>query len=345
MTKHEHVIGRYRLQPGRGLSVDGITVSIGPRALDILTALVEAEGALVTKDQLMARVWPGLIVEEHNIQVHISALRKALGDDAGWILTVPRHGYRFIGTTMQAADAPLSDLPRPFGRLFGREEELATIRCLLERARLVTIAGPGGIGKTRIGLESVHELGGRYREGAVFVDLSVLEDPSLVASLIATALRIELKGDRPAEQLVRRLGNRELLILLDNCEHVVDAVAPLAERILVETPGISLLATSREPLACQGEQVYRLPLLPVPANDAGSAEEILSSPAVALLVDRTQGGQPAFQAHQHVGGSGEHHLPPSRRAAARHRDGRGARPRARAGNLGQPIGRDVPPAL
>ncbi|HVJ54570.1 MAG TPA: winged helix-turn-helix domain-containing protein [Aliidongia sp.] len=293
-AKHEHVIGRYRLRPGRGLDADCLPVALGVKALGILTALVEAEGELVTKDELLERVWPGLVVEEHNIQVHISALRKALGEEAGWIVTVPRLGYRFVGPLGRTA--PAVSLLRPFGRLFGREEDLATIRSLLEGARLVTVAGPGGIGKTRIALELVHGVGGRYRDGAVFVDLSVLEDPSLVSTLVATALRIELKGDRPQpEQLARRLKERELLIVLDNCEHLLGAVAPLAELILAEAPRVSLLATSRESLACQGEQVYRLPLLPVPADDLGSTAEMLAGAAVALLVDRLKAADPHFE--------------------------------------------------
>jgi len=295
MTKPEHVIGRYRLQPTRGLYADGVPVVLGTKALDILTALVEAGGHLVTKDELLERVWPGIVVEEHNIQVHVSALRKALGGDAGWIVTVPKHGYRFVGP-LGRTPAAAEPLPRPLNRLFGREEDLATIRSLLDRTQLVTISGPGGTGKTRLGLELLHQIGGRYREGAVFVDLSVLEDPSLTVSLVAAALRIEFRGDPPQpEQLARRLKERELLILLDNCEHVLDSVAPLAESILAGAPGISLLATSREPLACLGEQVYRLPPLAVPDDDTASPAETIASSAVALLVDRLKAADPHFE--------------------------------------------------
>ncbi|HVJ54569.1 MAG TPA: winged helix-turn-helix domain-containing protein [Aliidongia sp.] len=293
MTKSEHVIGRYRLQPSRGLYAGGVPVVLGAKALDILTALVEAGGSLVTKDELLTQVWPGLVVEEHNIQVHISALRKALGDEAGWIVTVPRLGYRFVGPLGRTA--PMMSLPRPFNRLFGREEDLAAIRSLLDTARLVTIAGPGGIGKTRIGLELAYEIGSRYRDGAVFIDLSELEDPSLAVSLVAAALQIEFTGNPKPEQLTRRLKERELLILLDNCGHVLDAVAPLAELILAEAPGISLLATSREPLTCAGEQVYRLPLLLVPSDQPSSPAEALASSAVALLVDRLKAADPHFE--------------------------------------------------
>ncbi|HVJ55575.1 MAG TPA: winged helix-turn-helix domain-containing protein [Aliidongia sp.] len=293
MTKQDHVVGRYRLKPGHGLIAGGETVHVGAKALDILTVLIEAGGDLVTKDELLDQIWPGIVVEEHNIQVHVSALRKALGDEAGWIVTVSKRGYRFVGPSSGSrTEAPF--LPRPIGRLFGREEELVTIRSLLERARLVTIAGPGGIGKTRIGLELAREIAGRYRDGAVFIDLSVLQDPSLVPSLVATTLGTVLNGDEMIGQLVRRLRDREMLILLDNCEHVVDAIAPLAERILVEAPGISLLATSREPLACLGEQVYRLPLLPVP-EVTRLAKEALMSPAVALLVDRLEAADLRFK--------------------------------------------------
>src|ERR1700761_1205365 len=128
MTQREHMIGPYRLQPDRGLLLNGAPIPIGVKALDILTTLVEAGGALVTKDELMARIWPEMIVEEHNLHVHISALRKALGPDAGWILTVPRLGYRFDGPTAAAhAQAP-PPLPQPLNRFIGREGELAAVQ-------------------------------------------------------------------------------------------------------------------------------------------------------------------------------------------------------------------------
>jgi predicted ATPase/DNA-binding winged helix-turn-helix (wHTH) protein len=292
MKPREYVMGRYRLRPGRDLLADGAPVSIGVKALDILATLVEAAGEMVTKEELLDRVWPGIVVAEHNIQVHISALRKALGPDGNWIVTVPRLGYRFVGpiATPQTArpEAP-SGLPRPPTRLFGRDGDLAAIEALLERARLVTLVGPGGIGKTRAALELAHRLAPRYADGATLVDLSVLSDPSLVAVQLAAALGIEPKGDSStAAALARRLRGRELLILFDNCEHVLDGVAPLVELILAQAPSVGLLATSREILACAGEQVYRLPLLPFAADDLRSATQALKSPAVALLVDRLQ---------------------------------------------------------
>ncbi len=190
----------------------------------------------------------------------------------------------------------MAAFPRPPIRLFGREADLATILSLLDHARLLTLAGPGGIGKTSLCLEVARAAGPRYRDGIVFVDLSVLQDPSLVASQVATALGIELGGDTaPAELIARWLKPRQLLILLDNCEHVVEAVAPLAESILAAAPSVSLLATSREPLSCVGEQVYRLPLLSVPSDGVASAAEALATPAVALLVARLQAADLRFE--------------------------------------------------
>ncbi|HVJ54568.1 MAG TPA: winged helix-turn-helix domain-containing protein [Aliidongia sp.] len=290
MTKSEHLVGRYRLQPSRGLYAGGVPVVLGTKALDILTALVEARGDLVTKDELLDRVWPGIVVEEHNIQVHVSALRKALGEDAGWIVTLPKRGYRFTGPLDEPPAGASSSLPRPLNRLFGREQDLATIRSLLNHSHLVTIAGPGGIGKTRIAIELAREMG-----DAVFVDFSVLQDPSLVTSLAAAALGITFKDDGFAAQLASRLKGRATLIVLDNCEHVLDATAAFAELILTVAPSVRLLATSREPLACRGEQIYRLPLLPVPADDLGSPAETLASAAVALLVDRLKAADPHFE--------------------------------------------------
>ncbi|HVJ55294.1 MAG TPA: winged helix-turn-helix domain-containing protein [Aliidongia sp.] len=280
--------------------MDGVPVDIGPKALDLLTVLVEANGDLVTKAELMRRVWPGLTVEEHNVEVHISALRKALKGDAAWIVTEPKRGYRFAGPLGEAdpssAGKPPSALLPPSNRLFGREADLSTLRSLLGHRRLVTIVGPGGVGKTSLGLELARMVGGRYRDGAIFIDLSSLQDPTLVPSLIATAIGVELRGGpTPAEELVRRLKNRELLILLDNCEHLVVTVAPLVELILAGAPSIGLLATSRERIACQGEQVYRLPLLPVPAERVQSAAEALTIPSVALLVERLKAADPHFE--------------------------------------------------
>ncbi len=295
VATREYLFGRYRLQPGRGLVADGVPVPIGTKALGILAALVDAGGHLVTKDELMGCVWPGIVVEEHNIQVHISALRKVMGSDAGWIMTVPRLGYRFVGPITVGRPVGLA-LARPLDRLFGREDDMAAIRAILDRSRLVTLAGPGGIGKTRLGLEIAGAITDQYRDGAVFVDLSVLQDPSLVANQAAAALGIELKGNTPpAELLARRLKSRELLVLLDNCEHVVAAVATLAELILAEAPSVSLLATSREPLACVGEQVYRLPLLPVPSDGVSTAAEALTASSVALLVNRLQAADLRFE--------------------------------------------------
>jgi predicted ATPase/DNA-binding winged helix-turn-helix (wHTH) protein len=300
MTKREYVIGRYRLQPGRGLLADDVPLEIGLKAIDILAALVAADGALVTKSELLDDVWPGIVVDEHNIQVHISNIRKALGDDARWIQTIPRRGYRFAGplnaVRSAGVDQPQTALPRPLTRMFGRERDLAAIATGLERTRLMTISGPGGVGKTRLSLEVASMIGNRYRDGQRFVDLSVLHDPSLIPSAVATAVGIELKGSAaPAGLLANRLAPREMLILLDNCEHLADAVASLSELILARAPLVSLLATSREPLACAGEQVYRLLPLAAPLDGVNSAAEALASPSVAFLVSRLQAADLEFE--------------------------------------------------
>jgi predicted ATPase/DNA-binding winged helix-turn-helix (wHTH) protein len=300
MAEDEFVIGRFRLQPGRCLLADGTPVPLGLKALDILAALVEAAGGIVTKSELMDRVWPEIAVEEHNIQVHISALRKALGRDGRWIVTVPRLGYRFVGPVASASPAtvvPRSAPASPPNRLFGRDQDLAAIRALLDRAGLVTLVGPGGMGKTRLALEFARLAETRYRDGVVFVDLSTLQNPAFVASQVGVMLGIELKDDATAavDLLVRRLASRELLILLDNCEHVIDAAATLAEQLLQKAPLVRLLATSREPLACRGEQVYRLSPLPLPSEGTMTAAEAMASPAVALLVDRLQAAGQRFE--------------------------------------------------
>lgn len=301
MAEREHAIGRYRLQPGRQLLVDGVPVPIGTKALDILTALVEAAGDVVTKDELLERVWPGVFIAEHTIQVHISMLRKALGAEADWIQTVPRRGYRFNGAVGTASSpgaeppARASDLPRPPTRLVGREADVAAALEVLAANRLVTLTGPGGVGKTRLALEIAQRALPLLRDGACFVDLAVLGDAGLLPSTVATALGVALRPDEPPlEPIARRLKSQSLLILLDNCEHVIDAAASFAEGLLQRTSTVRLLATSREPLACAGEQVYRLAPLALPSADVTRAEAALESGAVALLVDRVRAADSGF---------------------------------------------------
>ncbi len=261
MVEREHVIGRFRLQPGRQLLADGVPVQLGVKTLAILTCLVEAASDLVTKDELLERVWPGQTIEEHAIQVHVSVLRKALGSDASWIVTVPRRGYRFAGkvggakTGAGGTSTGEQGLPRPTTRLHGRLADLSAIRLLLAESGLVTIIGAGGVGKTRLAIEIAHGAVPEYRDGVVFVDLAVLGEAGLVPTAVATALGISLGSNEATVDLItRQLKSRSVLMVLDNCEHLVDAAAELAQTLSVALPNLRVLATSREALSCAGEQ-------------------------------------------------------------------------------------------
>jgi non-specific serine/threonine protein kinase len=183
-------------------------------------------------------------------------------------------------------DARPSNLPAQVSAFIGRESELAAVRSLVAGARLVTLTGAGGVGKTRLGLEAAAGLLDGSGDGVWFADLAPLADPDLVAVTVADVLGVRLEPGRPVlEALIAAAGDRSLLLVLDNCEHVIDACAKLADALLRGCPGLALLATSREPLGIAGERVYRVPSLGVPAEDAGAAE-VRASEAVRMLADR-----------------------------------------------------------
>ena len=163
----------------------------------------------------------------------------------------------------------LSNLPTQVSSFIGRDTELAEVRRLLGRSRLVTLTGTGGVGKTRLGLQLAAGLAGGGGDGVWFADLAPLTDPDLVAVTVADVLGVRPQPGRPVlEALVEALGGRSLLVLLDNCEHVVGACAGLADALLRGCPNLALLATARQPLGVDGEQVYRVPSLATPAGGA-----------------------------------------------------------------------------
>jgi predicted ATPase/DNA-binding winged helix-turn-helix (wHTH) protein len=294
--------GPFRLIEARRLLLEGDKpVRLGGRAFDILAALVDHAGEVVTKEALMARVWPQTFVEEANLKIQVSALRRALGDGQGahrYILTVPGRGYNFVAP-VRLAETPLptrplelvpakrNNLPLAVIRVVGRDDVVATILARLSRQRLVTIAGPGGIGKTTVALAVAERLIADYEHGVWMVDLAPLADARFVPSAVATALGVELHTEDPLPGLVAALKDRRALLLLDNCEHVVDAAAGLAAAVLGGVPGVNILATSREPLGVNGERVHRLEPLDSPEPSPGlTAAEAMAFPAVQLFVER-----------------------------------------------------------
>jgi len=304
--------GHFRLLTRqRELRLGDVPVPLGSRAFDVLLILVEAEGALVTKEELLARVWPGAVVEESNIQVQVSALRKALGEERGLILTVPLRGYRFTGE-VRALDAegralpsggPASvavrqaptNLPAPVSDFIGRESDLRALRELLRHNRLVTVLGTGGIGKTRLGLETARGMLEEFADGVWLAELAPLTDPDLVASAINTALGLQSGAGRwTSERLAAALRGRQLLLVLDNCEHLIGAAAREAEALLRAVPGARILATSQEPLGLEGECSYRLSPLEFPAEEPAELAAALRHDAIRLFVARARAADPHF---------------------------------------------------
>jgi predicted ATPase/DNA-binding winged helix-turn-helix (wHTH) protein len=294
--------GPYRFLAAQRLLLEGDRqVRLGSRAFDILAALVERAGEVVGKEQLIARAWPKTFVEESNLKIQVSALRRALGDGQGgnrYVITVPGRGYNFVAPvrreeTRRAASAPPApsttphNLPFAVTRMIGRDDAVAALVARLSRERLVTIVGAGGIGKTTVALAVAERLMAGHEHGVWLIDLAPLGDPRLVPSAVATVLGLEVRTEDPLATLVAAVRDNRMLLLLDNCEHVIDAAAGLAVAILNGAPGVNMLVTSREPLGVAGEREYRLAPLGIPeASSRLTAAEAAASPAVQLFVER-----------------------------------------------------------
>jgi predicted ATPase/DNA-binding winged helix-turn-helix (wHTH) protein len=293
------------LLPAQQTLLEGdLPVRLGSRAFDILVALVERAGELVGRDELIARAWPNVFVDDSTLRVHIAALRKVLGHGQGgsrYIVNVTGRGYRFIAPVVRevpgeprAVVAPsdaqppsIFHLPARLSRMVGRGEFVVELAGRMRARRFLTIVGPGGMGKTTVALALAEQLSGTYRDGARFVDLASLANPQLVANAVAAALDVQLFSNNSLADLLVHLRERQMLLLLDNCEHLVEAVAALAEAVFTNAPGVHILATSREPLRAAGEFVCRLPPLELPVGSAAlSAAGALGFPAVYLFVER-----------------------------------------------------------
>lgn len=305
--------GPFRLFPAaRVIEKDGIPLDVGNRALDILIALVERDGVVVSHRDLISHAWRGLVVDPGNLRVHISGLRKALGDTDGapkYIANIPGQGYCFVAPVTRAlastqlppaTAAPAAQRKRPLppmlARMVGRDDTVHTIAADLRRDRFVTIVAPGGMGKTTVAVSVAHAMSEEFAGMVYFVDIGAITDPSLVPATIASALGLALQTEDALPPLMAFLLSARTLLVLDNCEHVIDVIAPLAERMFFDAPSVHILATSREALRVEGEHAHWLPPLesPVPAPSL-KAEEILPFPAVKLLVERASASGSRFE--------------------------------------------------
>jgi predicted ATPase/DNA-binding winged helix-turn-helix (wHTH) protein len=314
--------GSYSVDPARRALMHGSKkIEIGSRAFDVLLAMVRRHGQVATKSEIMDEVWPGVTVEENNLTTQVATVRRALGcgvNGRQFIVTVPGRGYRFIESVVTEAPVaePVADVPPPSppaapvlaftppvqaqpppperhnlpaesSSFIGREVELAEIANRLASRALVTIAGPGGVGKTRAALKLGAELLPRFRDGVWFVELAPLADRAMVAEAVCRVLGAQAASGRdPLDVAVGFLRNKRMLLILDNCEHVLQGAADLAAAIGRSCPDMHILATSQEKLAVPGEAVFPMPSLRIPGPGSLTAAEALRSDAVRLFAER-----------------------------------------------------------
>jgi predicted ATPase/DNA-binding winged helix-turn-helix (wHTH) protein len=320
--------GPFRLFPKeRRLERDGVLVGIGGRALDLLVALLERPGKVVSKSDLVSSIWPGITVVEAVLRVHVCNLRKALGDGEGgarYITSVAGRGYCFVApverrrieatrqgssieTTRQGSSSeetgfPRSEkgvqgaaaalkvghgLPTRLERMTGRDGTVRRLLTQLMESRFVTIVGAAGIGKTTVAVAVGHALLPDFADEVRLIELASVMDPGRVAATVASVLGVPVQTDDALPSLEAFLQDKRLLLILDNCEHVVEAAAALAEHLFAHAPRVHLLTTSREALRVEGEQVHRLLPLYMPADHKGmSAEVVQTFPAVQVFLER-----------------------------------------------------------
>jgi predicted ATPase/DNA-binding winged helix-turn-helix (wHTH) protein len=290
----------------RRLERAGAAVRVGPRSFDLLLQLIKRAGEFVSKDDLLSAVWVGVVVEEASVRVHMSTLRKVLGepgesdDCKEWISNLPLRGYRFNGrvrhevvdtaapTATPSSDPSFIPLPVRLTELVGRDADSARVLESLQAHRLVTIVGTGGIGKTRLAIHAAESQQRMHATEVAFIDLSPLISAGHVLGTLARAVGVPADLPDLLDAITQRLMGRDVLLLIDNCEHVVDSLAPPLSRLLSVLPGLRILATSREPLHGTGECVLRLPALAVPDGGQISLAQALHSPSVELLVERAK---------------------------------------------------------
>ncbi|TIQ20785.1 MAG: transcriptional regulator [Mesorhizobium sp.] len=279
----------------------GTTVDLGGRAFDILATLAARSNEVISKKDLLANVWPDVTVEEGSLRFHMANLRKALGDGkdgARYIATLKGRGYCFVAPVSRsgghddarseaAASYPQANLPSRLARMVGRTDDTAALSAELAAARFVTIVGTGGVGKTTVAVSAGHHVVDAFAGAVHFVDLVALNEPNLVAPTVASMLGLSLQSDDATSALITYLADKRILLILDTCEHVIDAAADLAARIFASAPQAHILATSREALQVEGEHVYKLAPLAYPPDDLEPTAAVAQAfPATELFLER-----------------------------------------------------------
>lgn len=321
--------GPFCLLPSqRMLLENGVPVRLGSRSFDLLVALVERAGQVVPNADLIALVWQSTVVDPGALRVHLTGLRKVLGEGRlgqRYVVNVPLQGYCFVAPVEEslevlaagadlvkdadpgrsptpaasavAPDVPAAlPLPAQVTRLIGRDDIVLELLGELPRRRCITLVGPAGMGKTSVALAVARAAREAFESQVVFVALSPLTDPAQVTASVISALGVPALPADPLRGLLAYVRDRRILILLDNCEHLIEAVATLAEALLTGASGVHLLVTSREPLRIQGEWVQRLTSLPSPPRLARlGVHELLQFSSVELFVERVRAGLDAFE--------------------------------------------------
>jgi predicted ATPase/DNA-binding winged helix-turn-helix (wHTH) protein len=293
--------------PQRVLEARGRPIPLGSRATEILSTLVAAPGELISHETLFSAVWPDTTVEESALRVHISRLRRALaaeGDQTVYIVNEAGRGYRFAAAvSVETAPEALAPVPRPvsrglpvrLGQVHGRSKIIDRLKAELSNRRFLTIAGPGGIGKTTVALAvAAHFESDGMR--TCFVDFASVATRQLVLSAVALSLGVAVTADDPVLGILAALADDDILLVLDTCEHLVEPIAELAERLLRGAAGLHLLVTSREPLRAEGEWVHRLPALPTPPAELPAGPvDVMGFASVHLFVERAMAARSDFE--------------------------------------------------
>ena len=305
-TNEVVVFGPFRLFVAERLLKRGDeSLPVGGRAFDLLITLVERAGEVITHKELRERVWPGITVDDPNLRVHIAGLRKVLGDGqdgARYISSVAGRGYCFVAPVQQqrqeiksttALARPVNGpvLPARLRRMVGRDATVETLRSMVTSQRFVSIVGPGGMGKTTLAVAVAHTMMTDFDDAIRFVDLAALKDAALVVSAVASAVGCLAQTHDSIATLQAFLAQQRILLVFDSCEHLVEAVAALTERLFNGAPFMHIIATSREPLQIQCENLYWLEPLGFPSKEAKlTSADMLAYPALQLFMERAAAG-------------------------------------------------------